>query len=175
MNVVLFIIAALILVGALATVCVRNLVYCALSLAATFAALGMLYLALGAEFIGWVQILVYVGAVAVLIVFVILLTAPDRMRSVGPLFSRSRILGVGVSLGVFGTIAYAVHKSGSLKGSLSMPAETDMQSIGEELLSSYLVPLEATGVLLTVALIGAVLFAREEPVEGSEESQESKD
>ena len=82
----------------------RNLVHCALSLAVTFAGLAALYLELNAEFVGFAQILVYVGAVAILIVFAILLTrgsetAPEKI------YSPKWLIGLAVALLVFGVIA----------------------------------------------------------------------
>src|SRR5579863_5407694 len=74
MSVTFFILAAVTLIGACAAMMLRGLVHCALALAVAFAGLGTLYLNLGAQFLGLAQLLVYVGAIAVLIVFVILLT-----------------------------------------------------------------------------------------------------
>ena len=68
------ILAVVTLVGACAAMMLRGLVHCALALAVAFAGIGTLYLSLGAQFLGLAQLLVYVGAIAVLIVFVILLT-----------------------------------------------------------------------------------------------------
>ena len=66
--------AILTVLGALAAALLKNLVHCALSLTVTFAGLALLYLQLGAQFAGFSQILVYIGAVAILVVFAILLT-----------------------------------------------------------------------------------------------------
>ena len=74
MQIAFAIIAALTVVSAIAAMSLRNLVHCALSLAVAFAGLASLYLQLGAPFAGWAQVLVYIGAVAILIVFAILLT-----------------------------------------------------------------------------------------------------
>ena len=74
MSATFLILAAMTLVGACAAMMLRGLVHCALALAVAFAGLGTLYLNLGAQFLGLAQLLVYVGAIAVLIVFVILLT-----------------------------------------------------------------------------------------------------
>ena len=84
MNWAFALIAFVTLVSATAAVSLRNLVHCALSLTITFAGLAALYLHLNAQFVGFVQILVYIGAVAILIVFAILLTRPA-----GPAVARS--------------------------------------------------------------------------------------
>ena len=83
MTVPFAIIAFLTLASAVAAMSLRNLVHCALTLMVTFAGLAALYLQLGAQFVGFAQILVYLGAVAILIVFAILLTRasePPRPR-----------------------------------------------------------------------------------------------
>ena len=77
MSATFLILAAITLAGACAAMLLRGLVHCALAVAIAFAGLGALYLNLGAQFLGLAQLLVYVGAIAVLIVFVILLTRSE--------------------------------------------------------------------------------------------------
>src|SRR5271163_5310944 len=89
MIVPFLILAAVTLVGASAAMLFRGLVHCALALAVAFAGLGTLYLNLGAQFLGLAQLLVYVGAIAVLIVFVILLTRGGESDSTP--FSRASL------------------------------------------------------------------------------------
>src|SRR5436305_10941750 len=74
------ILAALTLVSAIGAMSLRNLVHCALCLIVTFAGLAALFLRLNAQFVGFAQILVYIGAVAILILFAILLTRSSDMR-----------------------------------------------------------------------------------------------
>src|SRR5258707_10595701 len=91
MSATFLILSAVTLIGACAAMVLRGLVHCALALAVAFAGLGTLYLNLGAQFLGLAQLLVYVGAIAVLIVFVILLTrggdsdSPPLSRAALPL------------------------------------------------------------------------------------------
>src|ERR1700761_9226510 len=97
MSAAFLIFAVMTLVGACAAMSLRGLVHCALALALAFAGIGTLYLTLGAQFLGLAQLLVYVGAIAVLIVFVVLLTrgadgdSPPLVAVVLP------ITGVGVA------------------------------------------------------------------------------
>ena len=81
MSATFLILAAITLAGACAAMMLRGLVHCALAVAIAFAGLGTLYLNLGAQFLGLAQLLVYVGAIAVLIVFVILLTGGGESDS----------------------------------------------------------------------------------------------
>src|SRR5262249_32786759 len=147
--------------SAIAAMMLRNLVHCALSLSLTFAGLAALYLQLNAQFVGFAQILVYVGAVAILIVFAILLTRgiepPDQK-----LFSSSWMGGVAVAVGVFAVLAWTIASSFVLRRELTSEPEAPIHKIGEQLMTQYILPLEVVGLLLTAALIGAVIIAMHE-------------
>src|SRR5215831_4036454 len=93
--------AILILSGAILAMTLRNLVHCALALTLTFAGLAGVYLELNAQFIGFAQVLVYIGAVAILEVFAILLTRGSEPPT-QQVFSNSWAWGVAVALAVFG-------------------------------------------------------------------------
>src|SRR5205085_8879716 len=95
-----FIIGLVTLGSAMAAMSLRNLVHCALCLAVTFAGLAALYLQLGAQFVGFAQVLVYIGAVAILVVFAILLTRSGEPVP-HPVVSRSWIVGVAIAVMVF--------------------------------------------------------------------------
>ncbi|HEX4320329.1 MAG TPA: NADH-quinone oxidoreductase subunit J [Acidobacteriaceae bacterium] len=152
--------SALTVAGAVAAAVLKNLVHCALSLTVTFAGLALLYLELGAQFAGFSQILVYIGAVAILVVFAILLTrgaAVPEYRN----YSSSWFLGLAIAAAVFALLTWAVTKSLPASETVSAPA-VNVQSIGVALMSTYVLPLEIVAVLLTVALIGAVIVAMPE-------------
>src|SRR6188474_1899655 len=110
MNMAFILIAALTLGSAIAAMSLRNLVHCALCTVLTFAGLAAVYLQLNAQFVGFAQILVYVGAVAILVVFAILLTrggaAPEKS-----LVSASWLSGIAVAVAVFAVLARSVVKS----------------------------------------------------------------
>jgi len=155
------IIALLTLVGAVAAVTLRNLVHCALMLMVTFAGLAALYLLLGAQFVGFAQVLVYIGAVAILIVFAILLTRgsePPRQS----IFSGTWAVGVGVAVAVFALLGAVILSSRALPLGALPPPEPSVRRIGEQLMGKYVLPLEVVGLLLTAALIGAVIIALHE-------------
>src|SRR5947209_20568270 len=100
------ILAALTLVSAVAAMSLRNLVHCALCLIVTFGGLAALFLGLDAQFVGFAQILVYVGAVAILILFAILLTrSSDMSTNQVKTVSSSWTFGVAVALATFGSLA----------------------------------------------------------------------
>ena len=157
-----FIILACLTVGsAVAAMTMRNLVHCALTLAITFAGLAALYLQLSAQFAGFAQILVYVGAVAILIVFAILLTRSGEPGP-GSIFSLSSIFGAIVAAAVFAVLVKMIYGSRlRITGAPAAPSTT-VQDIGQKMMAQYILPLEVLGLLLTAALIGAVLIAMKE-------------
>jgi NADH-quinone oxidoreductase subunit J len=166
MGFVFWLIAAITIGGALAAVLLRNLVHCALALTIAFGGLALLFLNLDAQFAGFAQILVYVGAVAILVVFAILLTRSSETPN-GGVFSRTWFTGLAIAAGVFAVLGGALLRSqAGLPHETSAPAVT-VQQIGTALMGRYVLPLEIIALLLTAALIGAVIVARHEK-EGTE-------
>lgn len=173
------IVAALTAGSAIAAMALRNLVHCALCLVVTFAGLAALYLQLNAEFVGFVQILVYVGAVSILIVFAILLTrgtdpAPPAAIATATPWALSIAVAVlvimaGAILRTQGTPRPVAPPTAADAGTAaiatsatSAPARVvgvSVKSLGERLMGEYVVPLEVMGLLLTAAMIGAVIIA----------------
>jgi len=157
----LFLVAALLtLGGAAAALTLRNLVHCALALVGALAGLAIVYLELGAQFVGLAQILVYVGAVAILILFAILLTRGGELAQ-GRWVGASVSLGLGVAGLVFGGLVVAIFASDGLRR-VAPAGEAPggaVRQIGERLMTDYVLPLEVMGLLLTAALIGGVLIA----------------
>ncbi len=158
MNSAAFIlIAILTLAAALAAATLQRLMHAALSFAVAFVGLASFFFLLGAEFVGLVQVFVYVGAVAVLIVFTILLTRRDVEKD-----RRFNWSGVVVAIAVFGGLIWAIFKTQSLSlAAPEMPALT-VKRIGEALMMNYVWPLQCVGLLLTAALIGALILVMNE-------------
>jgi len=158
MSTIAFIVIAIFtLAGALAAACLRKLIHAALCLVVAFLGLAAFYFLLGAEFVGLVQVFVYVGAVAVLIVFTILLT-----RRVDEDTGGINWAGAAVAAIVFGGLAWAIYRTPSLAISSSPIEALTVKQIGETLMTSYVWPLQCVGVLLTAALIGALVLVMEE-------------
>lgn len=163
MTVVFWILAVITVAGGLAAVTLKNTVHCALALTAAFAGLAFLFLQLDAQFVGFAQILVYVGAVAILVVFAILLTRGSDKPEKG-VFSRTWLAGLGIAAAVFAVLAWAVLQSAAAlpgEAGVAAPAATVGQ-IGNALMGRYVLPLEILALLLTAAMIGAVLVALHE-------------
>jgi len=158
MSPVFIILALLTLLSASAAMSLRNLVHSALSLVVTFAGLAGLYLKLHAEFVGFAQVLVYIGAVAILIVFAILLTRSGETPNQAVL-APGWVAGIVVSAIVFATLGWTVLNSNAIaKGTPDAPT-APVKEIGDALMTKYVLPLEVIGLLLTAAMIGAVIIA----------------
>jgi NADH-quinone oxidoreductase subunit J len=160
-SIVFWILSLLTVVGGLAAVTLRNTVHCALALTVAFAGLGLLYLQLDAQFAGFAQILVYIGAVAILVVFAILLTRGSDTPKDG-IFSRTWFAGTAIAAAAFAVLGWAVIGSvDALPHETAAPAVT-VNQIGNALLGRYVLPLEIVALLLTAALVGAVMVAMHE-------------
>jgi len=152
--------AALALGSSIVVVAHRNPVYSTMSLVVTLFAVAVLFVLLGAPFLGALQILIYAGAIVVLFLFVIMLLnlqSEDRDASVhGPQLWLAS-LGAAVFAGIFG-IFFWVTRGGTLK-----PISAQLVSLPKlagELFTHYLLPFEIVGLLLLVAVIGATVVAR---------------
>jgi NADH-quinone oxidoreductase subunit J len=158
MSVTAFLIISVVtLAGALAAACLRKLIHAALCLVVAFIGLAAFYFLLGAEFVGLVQIFVYVGAVAVLIVFTILLTRREDENAAG--FNWG---GVVVAVAVFAGLLWTILKTTSLSVAAPALEALTVKRIGEMLMTNYVWPLQCVGLLLTAALIGALVLVMEE-------------
>ena len=159
-NVFFAILALLMIVSALKVVTTKNIVHAALWLVLVLAGVAGQFLLLGAEFVGVTQILVYIGAVIVLLLFGVMLTK----ASIGDeenINMPNRILPA-----VIGTLMFAV-KSYSIIDTYrgeELPKETvtSAAEVSDSIFSDFIIPFEAVSVLLLAALIGAVVIARKE-------------
>jgi NADH:ubiquinone oxidoreductase subunit 6 (subunit J) len=161
MSVIFYILAALSVAGALTAVLLKNTVHCALALTVAFAGLALLFLELDAQFAGFAQILIYIGAVAILVVFAILLTGgSDTPRDA--VYSRRPFIGLVAAAGIFAVLGWAILRSSSVLPHESEKPAVTVMDIGNALMGRYVLPLEIVALLLTAALIGAVIVAMHE-------------
>ena len=140
----------------LAAALMPKLIHAALSLVLAFGGLAAFFFLLGAEFVGLVQIFVYVGAVAVLVVFTILLTRRDVTGDV-----RFNWSGVLVAIAVFAGLTWAILRTPDLAVEAPDAKPVSVKQIGETLMSDYVWPLQCVGLVLTAALIGALVLVTE--------------
>ena len=156
-------ISAVIIVSAAAALSLSNIFHCALCLAASLVGTAALYLLLGVEFLGLVQILVYVGAVAILIVFVILLTR-QRNQPVPFLVPRGRrvIFGAATAIAFVATFWVAILKTPLNEFSSN---SANVLQIGFAMAGPYVIAVQVIALLLTSAMIGALILASPEKSE----------
>jgi NADH-quinone oxidoreductase subunit J len=170
-DLVFLVVAVLTGAAAVLTVTSKNLVHAALHLAVTLAGIAGVFLVLAADFLALVQLLVYVGAVAVLFLFGLMLTRAPIGREA--LDSQNRGLGVKVAGALFVALAaLVVHAFGGQ--SVAEVTGPSVREIGVELFASWVLPFEVLSMLLLAALIGAILLARREDGESGEAEPEPR-
>ncbi len=154
------ILSTVVIVGSLGVILLTNIVYSAFLLGGVFMAVAGLYLLLNASFVAAAQVLVYVGAVNVLILFAIMLV--NKKENLKPIKSLQirKILSAGVCLGL---LVLLIRVDLTTPWALPGPAAIGEQAtvrIGEHLFTDYLLPFELASVLLLMAMIGAIVLAR---------------
>lgn len=152
-------VAALIAVSAVRVVSTRNVVHAALWLLLVLSGAAVLFLLLAAEFVGWVQVLIYVGAVVVLLLFGLMLTRAPIGRTA--LDSQMRGVAFLVASGFFvmtSTILWRAFEGQNIR----FESVFDTAALGQSLFTNFVLPFEVVSVLLLAALVGAVVLARKE-------------
>jgi NADH-quinone oxidoreductase subunit J len=170
-GVILFIVLGLIAIAAaIGMLTATNAVHAVLFLVINFFCIALFYLGLSAPFLAMVQITVYAGAIMVLFLFVIMLLGAERV----PLQSRLRwqaplaVVLVVAFIAAAGVVLLSPQIGIKMAAIQPLPGGNDPaiygspQSVGKALFANYLLPFEITGVLLLVAMIGAVVLAKEE-------------
>ena len=159
-NIFFGIIAAAMAISAIGVVSTKNVVHAALFLVVVLAGGAAQFILLGQEFVAWVQVLVYIGAVIVLFLFGIMLTRAP-MHPEESLDNDLRWPAIGTALFLAGVLALtlidAFHAD---KFENMQPVRTS--AVTEKLFTTYIIPFEVVGVLLLGALIGAVVLARKD-------------
>lgn len=159
-NVAFGIIAAVMAVAAVAVVTVRNVVHAALSLVVVLAGVAAQYVLLQAEFVGLVQVLIYIGAVIILFLFGIMLTRAP-MRKNPDLDNNQRWPAVAVSaLILVVLVALLADAFGGAKIDLGAP--TPSSALADSIFRTYVVAFEVVSMLLLAALVGAIVLARKD-------------
>jgi NADH:ubiquinone oxidoreductase subunit 6 (subunit J) len=159
-TIAFYMVAIATLVSALAVVMLRNIVRSAVALIATFFMVSWLYLMMNADLLWVAQLLIYAGAIPVLIVFAVMFTRRSMSDTSAPETSSRpwpALIAGGVFLLLAGVLLPAAWKYGDWPGLTGTTAK-----LGSELVNHYALPFEVVSVLLLIALIGAVVLARHE-------------
>jgi NADH-quinone oxidoreductase subunit J len=169
MEIAFWILSAITVMGAILAISLRNVMHCLLSLILFFFGIAGHYFLLHAEFLGAVQILIYIGAVAVLIALATMLTRHITGEE-GPreVLGGKWWAGMGTAVIIAGLLWAIIRKDALAKllptGAANESYATLVGDLGRALVADWVVPLEAMAVLLTAALIGAVVIALEEVI-----------
>ncbi len=160
-QVVFIILSAITLIGALGVVLNRRLFRSALFLVLSFVGVAGLYILLEVGLLAMIQLLIYVGAIAILIIFAIMLSR-QAMTTEGKVLNEQWALGVLVAILLFGALVYVLVQVNWPVVEAAAPANS-IQRLGESLVNpnGFVLPFEVASVLLLVALVGAVIIARE--------------
>jgi NADH-quinone oxidoreductase subunit J len=169
METAVFVICAVIVLsGGLGVIVSRNPVHSALSLVATLFGIAVLFLNQDAQFLAAVQVIVYTGAIVVLILFVLMLLGVDQEEDVTsePLVGQRALAGLAGVVLVGALLAvYVIGGSDAVTGARSVTASVaggydNAAELGRQLFTTYVFPLEITAALLTIAVVGAVVLAK---------------
>jgi NADH:ubiquinone oxidoreductase subunit 6 (subunit J) len=145
-------------VAALRLVTAKNVVHAALYLVVTLAAVAAVYLLLAAEFVAWVQVLIYVGAIVVLLLFGLMLTrAPIGLEALDNQQRGSSAIVAGGILAGLTILLWDAFEGAEIELTVSTTAD-----VGDNLFRSYILPFEVVSFLLLAALVGAIVLARRE-------------
>ena len=158
-----YVLAAVAVVSALLVVTRRNPVMSALFLIVNFFCLAGLYLSLHAQFIAVIQILVYAGAIMVLFVFVIMLLNLGDETRLSERISWKKIVAVGFCSALLMEFIYILGFSGASHGVVNTARAVEIgtvEYIGSQLFTRFLFPFEVTSLILTAAIVGAIVLAK---------------
>ncbi|MBP1759127.1 MAG: NADH:ubiquinone oxidoreductase subunit 6 [Firmicutes bacterium] len=159
-TVVFFIFAILSIAAAWGVVTSKNIVHSALYLALSFSGVAVLYILMNADFLAAVQLLIYTAAVSLLVIFAVMLTLRGDICQSNP-ENRSWLAGALISASVFVVIGLVILTNADWRV-LATPWTSggSAEDLSLLLLTQYMIPFEAAAVLLTVALVGAVILAK---------------
>jgi len=145
--------------GAIAVVTNKNVLHSAYYLVLAFVGIAAVYVLLEAPFIAVIQVLIYIGAIAILIIFAIMLTRRLMSKDMEQRNNQWIWSALG-ALALFGVLGWLVYNANWPVIEAAVPKEP-ITLMGEELLSTYVVPFEIASVLLLAALVGSILIGRE--------------
>jgi NADH-quinone oxidoreductase subunit J len=156
-----FILALFVIGGAIFMISFTKVVHMVVSVAFTFLSLGGMFVLLEAEFVAFVQVLIYAGAVSILMIFGIMLTKHEETEATEKWSWQETFAAIG-TVGFFGILFYAIQNSPfPVNDTFDIGGDHTMR-IGEIIFTERVLPFELVSLLLTVAFIGAIVLARRE-------------
>lgn len=160
---IFYVLAFLAAVSALMVVTLKNIFHSALFLALTFFSIAGIYILLEAEFLAAIQVLIYVGAITILMIFAIMLTYQISSKSIRQV-NEQRGAALIIVLVFFVLSLWTLIKTAWPVNSGDLPEQNTFE-IGRQLLTTYVIPFEVVSIVLLVALIGAIIISRQDKQE----------
>jgi len=158
-TVVFYIFAAITVASALGVVLLKNLVHAALYMIVSFIGVAVMYIFLEAEFLAAVQILVYAGAVAIIITFGLMLTRRINIKETSG-FNRQKGISAVVVAALFGLMVYMFNNT-NWNVQEAIPNVDVTRGISQLMFVDYVVAFETIALLLLIAMVGAIVIAKE--------------
>ena len=143
--------------GGLAVVTLRNIIHSAVAMMICFGSLAGMYALLGAPIVAAAQVLIYLGAISVLILFAIMLTQAGDANLPAP-FHRQAPIAIVIGLAIIGLVGWAVIQTDW--GLAAQAASASVDAIATAIFTDFALPFEIISLLLLVAIIGAIYLAR---------------
>jgi NADH-quinone oxidoreductase subunit J len=160
-NLMFFVFALFAIGGAIFMISFTKVIHMVISLAFTFLSLAGLYVLLDAEFLAFAQIIIYAGAVSILMIFGIMMTKHQTGEEAEPRRPLHHwLLGIG-SLALFGILFFAIQRT-TFPTAEPPVYEDNTLELGKQIFTNHVIPFELVSVLLTVAFIGAIVIAKRE-------------
>ena len=159
--IVFTILSVVMICGAVLMISLEKVVHMVISMAVVFIGLAGMFVLLNAEFVAFVQVLIYAGAVSILMIFGIMMTQhqSEKPEPVRPL--HETLVAIG-AISLFGIIFYAIRSTDFPDSQTAVSGADNTAAIGELLYTGYIIPFELLSVLLSVAFIGAIVLAKKE-------------
>ncbi|MCI0183383.1 MAG: NADH-quinone oxidoreductase subunit J [Acidibacillus sp.] len=165
-TIAFFVLALIIIISAVFMITMTNVMHMAVSLVGVFLGVAGIFILLGADFVGFVQIMVYAGAITILMVFALMLThrglSAEMQHEVGAL--RSTVTFVVIAV-LVGTILYAIRRTPWTSNNINALQpfhQSTVTLLANAIFQQYTVPFELVSAVLTVALVGSAVIARKE-------------
>ena len=158
---IFLVLAFVTLVSAAMVVSLKNIFHCALFLIMSLSGVAGMYILLHAEFLAAVQLLIYVGAVSILLIFAVMLTSNLASRKIEQTNQNATVAFLACFVFLFG-VWFMLRETNVWRYSDTALPEKNVEAIGKLMMTDYMLPFEVISVLMLAALIGAIVLAREE-------------
>lgn len=164
-TVAFFLIALFLIACGVMLLSMKKVVYMALSIGGVFIGAAAVFLMLEAEFLAFIQILLYAGAITIMMLFAIMLTRHNEIEKPQPLTAHPVWAGIGatcIGLVILWVVKFSGIKWPQATGDSPFQGQDNVKVIGEALFNQYVIPFELVSVVVTVALVGAITLANKE-------------